>query len=165
MLYFAYGSNMSIRRLHARTPSAGFVTVATLHGHELRFHKAGRDGSAKCDAFANGDPGHRVVGVVFELDPAEKPALDRVEGLGQGYEEKTIELTAQAGRIVTACTYYATHIDPGLRPYHWYKHHVLSGARDHGLPEPYLQRIEAVAAIADPQPERHRREMAIYTDL
>ena len=68
----------------------------------------------------------------------------------------------QAGRIVTACTYYATHIDPGLRPYHWYKHHVLSGARDHGLPELYLRRIEAVAAVADPQPERHRREMAIY---
>ena len=50
MLYFAYGSNLSSARMAARVPSARVVARAQLPGHALRFHKVGRDGSAKCDA-------------------------------------------------------------------------------------------------------------------
>jgi len=39
MKYFSYGSNMSIRRLADRVPSAQLVTVAKLPSHTLRFHK------------------------------------------------------------------------------------------------------------------------------
>lgn len=165
MLYFAYGSNMSLRRLRARTPSARLVTTAALHGHQLRFHKAGRDGSAKCDAYATGDPSHQVIGVVFELEAAEKPALDIAEGLGLGYQEKTADAIARGGHVLSARTYYATHIDPHLHPFVWYKYHVLTGGRENGLPAAYLLRIEEVMAVPDPLDERHRREMAIYAGM
>lgn len=49
--YFAYGSNMLTERLIARTPSARPVGTSLLPGHRLTFHKRGRDGSGKCDAF------------------------------------------------------------------------------------------------------------------
>ncbi|HEB96805.1 MAG TPA: gamma-glutamylcyclotransferase [Sedimenticola thiotaurini] len=164
MLYFSYGSNMSSRRLLARVPSARFVTVAVLPGHHLLFHKIGRDGSAKCDAAVAGG-GQRVIGVVFDIAAREKPLLDRKEGLGNGYEQKWVRLTGAGGDPLEAVTYYATHTDPALRPFHWYKSHVLLGAREHRLPAAYVARIEAVEAIDDPDGERHRRELAIYADM
>ncbi len=163
MLYFSYGSNMSSLRLESRVPSARFVTVATLHRHQLRFHKRGRDGSAKCDATATGDQDHRILGVVFDICPSEKPLLDRKEGLGNGYEEKLVQLIAPDGRQLQALTYYATAIDPRLKPFHWYKEHVLRGAREHKLADDYIGIIVAVDSVDDPQPDRHQLELAIYT--
>jgi gamma-glutamylcyclotransferase len=162
MLYFSYGSNMSIARLQARVPSAQFVTTATLCGHVLKFHKHGKDGSAKCDAYQTGSPDHAMLGVVFEIEKSEKAVLDQKEGLGNGYEEKEVILTTKTGETLRAATYYATHINPTLKPYQWYKHHVLTGAQQNGLPEFYLQQINTIEAITDPDPERHEYEMAIY---
>lgn len=164
MLYFSYGSNMSIKRLQDRTPSAKFVTIATLNKHDLKFHKKSEDGSSKCDAHETRNHEHAVIGVVFEITGSEKPVLDRIEGLGYGYEEKTIELTTQSGEIIRASTYYATIIDPGIKPYNWYKHHVLTGARENGLPDAYVELIENIESIKDPKSERHEREMAIYAN-
>ncbi|WP_372836144.1 SufD family Fe-S cluster assembly protein, partial [Pontibacterium sp.] len=46
MYYFAYGSNMSLKRLQARVPSAMPLCSATLTRYQLRFHKSGKDLSA-----------------------------------------------------------------------------------------------------------------------
>lgn len=161
MLCFTYGSNMSHRRLQARVPSARFVAVAELPAHRLRFHKSAGDGSAKCDAEESGNPDDRVIGVVYEIDDGEKPDLDRHEALGFGYEEKQVELASGRDQI-QAWMYYATRINNALKPFHWYKDHVLIGARENGLPVEYIAQIEAVESIDDPKPERHGRELSIY---
>lgn len=162
MLYFSYGSNMSVRRLRQRVPSALVVTMATLERHELRFHKRSHDGSAKCDAFHTGDALHSITGVVFRMDPAEKPQLDRAEGLGVDYAEKEVNLVCVRGEPLRATTYYALQIDAQLIPYHWYKHHVLTGASENGLPPDYVDQIASVESLHDPLRDRHEREMAIY---
>lgn len=163
MFYFAYGSNMSTARLRARVPSARVLGPGRLPGHALRFHKSSEaDGSAKCDACHTADAGDTVQGVVFRIDPGERPHLDRAEGLGVGYAVKEVAVHLDGGDRVAAFTYYAVAIDPRLRPYHWYKEHVLRGALEHGLPEPYVEVIRAVESCSDPQAERHRRELAIY---
>jgi len=104
----------------------------------------------------------RVIGVVFAIDESDKPELDRKEGLGAGYEEKIVELTTQSGGEIRAFAYYATHIDPALRPYGWYKQHVLKGAEEFGLPESYIEGICEVEELPDPDRGRHARELAIY---
>jgi hypothetical protein len=162
MFYFSYGSNMSSRRLLSRIPAAKFVTTAALHGHEMLFHKRGMDGSAKCDAFETQCSHNVVRGVVFEFSESDKGILDRKEGLGKGYEVKTVELITSAGKSIVAFTYYATFIDRALRPYHWYKHHVLAGAMEYGLPGAYINTIHRIESIGDPDPQRHLYEMAIY---
>ncbi len=164
VLYFSYGSNMSIRRLRDRVPSARFVTVATLHKHELRCHKVSRDGSGKCDAFETGDSNHHVLGVVFEISEFEKPELDLKEGLGKGYEEKMVQLVTPDGDCLEAITYYATITDGAIRPYYWYKQHVLIGATECGLPEDYIDAFAQIESVADPNPERHAAEMVIYLE-
>ena len=163
MLCFCYCSIMSHRRLRARVPSARFVAVTELPAHRLRFHKSAGDGSAKCNAEDTGHSGDRVMGVVYEIADAEKSDLDRHEALGFGYDEKQVELKTEQGTL-RAWMYYATRINNSLKPFHWYKDHVLIGARENGLPADYITQIEAVESIDDPKPERHARELSIYSN-
>lgn len=103
-----------------------------------------------------------VYGVVFRILAADKPLLDRHEGLGRGYEAKWVSLTTETGEPLVALTYQATHIDADLTPYHWYKEHVLRGAREHNLPAEYIRSIQAVVSTPDPNTENHRKELSVY---
>jgi hypothetical protein len=157
MLYFAYGSNMHAGRLRERVPSCAFRTVATLPGHALRFHKRGRDGSAKCDAYASGRPTDAVHGVVFALAAAERPALDRAEG--SGYRAAPVLLHTSSGATLTAYTYLAVPaaIDAALLPFRWYLDLVVAGAQAHALPAAYVAWLAATPACADPDTQRAAR--------
>lgn len=163
MLYFAYGSNMSLRRLRERVPSAQRVHVATLNDHRLAFHKVGADGSAKCDIHPCSETGACVFGVVYTMDARHRAALDRAEGLGNGYDVKHLDVIAPGGDPVNVFSYYATAIDARLLPFDWYLQHVLRGAYENALPPDYTARIAAVETTNDPDPQRSRRELAIHT--
>jgi hypothetical protein len=163
MLYFSYGSNLSASRLGARISAVRKVAVGVLEGHQLRFHKVSHsDGSAKCDAFETGDAGHVVLGAVFDVTAADRLSLDHYEGLHRGYETRDIRVRLDDGSSLAAFTYCATRIDPALRPFDWYREHVLRGAREHGFPHAYIQWIEAIECVADPDTARCLRELAIY---
>lgn len=158
VLYFAYGSNLCFERLEARVPSVRSLGAAVLRGHELRWHKKGVDGSAKCSIVEVG-PGHgngAVHGALFVLPEAEKPALDRAEG--PGYNDVTVSVESTDG-TVTANTYVADEsvIDDTRRPYTWYKDLVVSGAESQGLPAEYVDALRLVDAVDDPDAERERR--------
>ncbi|RME33301.1 MAG: gamma-glutamylcyclotransferase [Gammaproteobacteria bacterium] len=160
LFYFAYGSNLSTARLRARIAQVRPVVRALLPGHRLCFHKAGRDGSAKCDAAHTGARGDRVFGVVFEIARSDLQVLDRIEG--SGYVRRSVSLLTTGGLPLQAVTYLATGIDPGLLPYDWYRQHVLIGAREHCLPQAWLDRLGRIPCIPDPDPSRRERELAIY---
>lgn len=163
MFYFSYGSNMSSLRLLTRVSTANFVTVAALYGHELKYHKVSQvDGSGKCDIYFTNDPAHIVHGVVYEIHKAGKKVLDKIEGLGVGYDEKTVTLNAGDNTVLEAHTYCATTIDSAIKPYLWYKEHVMRGAREFALPRHYIARYVDVAAMEDSDKDRHVRELAIY---
>lgn len=161
IFYFAYGSNMSTRRLRARLHAVESLGAATLDAHALVFHKVGRlDGSGKC-GIVEAD-GERVHGVLFRMDARERAVLDRIEGTGYGYEPDLKRIFGPGGEEVEAYTYVPTALDRSVRPFHWYRHHVLVGAREFALPRAYVERIERVDAIDDPDTARAARELAIY---
>ena len=164
MLYFAYGSDMSLRRLQQRVPAVRLPGTAVLHGYQLRFHKMGSDGSGKCDAYCTDVHDDVMHGVLFEIDDAAKATLDGIEGLGFGYDDTEVEVL-HGGEPLRAVTYVATRIDEARRPYAWYHQHVVVGAREAGLPEAYVRSILSVEVAVDPDPARHDRELAIYTAL
>ncbi len=145
-----------------RVPSARVETTAVLSSHVLRFHKASKDGSAKCDVVETRQAADVVHGVVFEMAEEEKSNLDLVEGLGHGYDEKDVRVVGSDGEAIDAFTYYATDIDEGRKPYPWYKAHVVRGATENRLPSDYVARIKEVESTPDPDPSRHDREMSIY---
>ncbi len=162
MKYFAYGSNMSLKRLQQRVPKVIQLGIYSLAKHELRFHKSGKDNSAKCDAYYTGIPHSRVFGILYEIDISGKASLDVVEGLGQGYNDKIVAVSNRAGVFEDAVTYYSTDNDKSLLPYSWYKDHVLVGARAARLPIEYIAEIEAVETIVDKDQGREAVQRAIY---
>lgn len=159
---FAYGSNLCIERLHARTPSARVVAVGTVSGFSLRWHKRCPDGSAKCDAFATDAGSDEVWSVVYELTPADKIVLDGFEGLGEDYFEKIVRV--RSGDDVHEAIAYTANpklITEGLRPFHWYKGFVTTGAEQHGFPIAYRDFLAAIESRDDPNEARRARESAV----
>ena len=153
---------MSLARIRKRVPSAARIGTCRLPNHTLKFHKIGADGSAKCDALYTGNPEDHLHGALYLIDPEEKSSLDQVEGLGAGYEEKTVQLHDHTGVAYEAYTYYATHVDPNLMPFTWYVNHVVVGAHEATLPTPYIADLEATISVTDPDAQRAARERGIY---
>jgi len=151
--YFAYGSNLHPLRLRERVPSAELVGVAALPGHRLVFHKKSDDGSSKCNLVNTNVETDLIHGAIYQIDPGDKPRLDRYEG--KGYREEQVSLTIQGDEYV--CFAYVaqpSHIVSGLPPYHWYKALVMLGAEYLAFPAPYLAALDAVESMEDPDPQR-----------
>jgi gamma-glutamylcyclotransferase len=161
---FAYGSNMRSSRLKARTPSATPLGAGKLKGHALRWHKTGKDGSGKCDVVRTGRADDAVWGVVYTLDAAEKPELDKAEALGIGYTERRAAIHI-GHETVEAWFYVAIDTSPNLTPYDWYKAFVVEGAREHALPADYVAALEAVAAKRDDDEARAALNARILAGL
>jgi len=165
--YFAYGSNMLVKRLQhpeRRCPSAEKIKPSEgsqhlIKKHRFRFHKRSNDGSGKGDAEETNNTNDVVYGVLFSIKDEEKWKLDKEEGFGRGYLEKTIDVIDEKTSDVTpAIIYFATDIVPNLKPYDWYKRQTVRGARDNGLPEEYVKKIEAFESKEDTIDVRRRRE-------
>lgn len=162
MLYFAYGSNMSKKRMKKRVRGAKMLGTASLAEHQLKFHKVSMDESAKCDAFYTGEADDVMHGVLYELTEDERETLDKAEGVGKGYEVKEVTVIDALGHEIQAFTYYATKIDDTLFPYHWYKNHVVRGAEEAGLPQKYLTMLFKVVSKEDPDAQRTYTENSLY---
>ncbi len=162
--YFAYGSNMLLERLRhsQRCPTAVQVSTASVTGYTIAFHKrSDRDGSGK--ATLRPDPGGIVHGVLYEIDEREHAALDRAEGVGNGYDRLNDFAVISDGVPRAAATYIvaASHIDTDVIPFDWYRALVVAGARQHGLPADYIARLASVATTSDDDLQRRERLNAI----
>ena len=162
--YFAYGSNLSCKRLQERVRSAEPKERGVLRCHCLAFHKISRkDGSGKCDIVSSKES-DVVWGRLYHIDAEEKELLDCAEGRGYGYDDKCVTVELDSGATVRAVTYYANKKkDPTLKPYTWYKKHVLVGAKEACLPPDYIKKIEEVKARKDCDKEREAKELKIYS--
>ena len=167
-LYFAYGSNMSERRLKKRVCSARVIGTGVLNNHCLTFRKLSKDGSGKCtvECCESG----KVYGVLFKIDKTQECELDKAEGAcgNGGYKKVTRNIKIwdskckeyKDGKPVK--TYQATNPCQNLKPYTWYKQHVLVGAIEQRLPPCYIDYLIRVDADKDWCEKREACELSIY---
>ena len=141
--YFAYASNMSRAQMKSRAGEIFEEHVAKLENYKLVFNKKARGGSATANI--RPAPGLAVEGVLYKINEAAFRALDRFEGAPQHYRRIEINVTSGNGQKIAAQAFIATKVDKGLRPAPHYLKTILDGAREHGLPEDYLQKIQAAA--------------------
>jgi cation transport regulator ChaC len=141
--YFAYGSNLWIDQMAARTGPIGQgddrPRVARLPDHRLVFNMQGGDGQV----FANVErPGEGVYGVIYRCSPA---ALDKLDAYEEGYERRQVLVTDESGVTLGAVAYVAKadRVASGEKPSTEYLERVVRGARQHCLPEAYVREIEA----------------------
>lgn len=153
MRYAAYGSNLHPLRLADRIPSAQFTATSYLPNWSLCFHKRSKDHSGKCNILAGDDGVHFAI---YEISDLDRITLGKIEGVGFGYSEISLNLP----NVGDCFSYIAeeSHIDDSLRPYDWYKEFVLAGAQFHGFPDQYLQCIESIRTLCDPDSDRRARE-------
>ena len=148
--YFAYGSNLLRSQMERRvgpareTPDA--PRLAYLAGHQVVFNKFGRN---NIDIYANLAPADStVIGAVYCCDAV---AMQKLDGFEQGYERKTVLVTDDAGAQFEAVAYFATpeHTVEEAPPTDAYLRRIVEGAREFGIPEPYVVSLLRQAGRAD----------------
>lgn len=145
--YFAYGSNMASSQMAERCPGAVCLGAARLPRYRLAFDAwSNRRGGLVADVLP--DPGSEVWGVLWEVTGEHAEALDRYEGVGRGqYRRATVRVEAAAGGEVEAFAYVIC--DPGEDgpTTGAYRDILLEGAREHGLPDEWVQALERVPTL------------------
>lgn len=108
MYYFAYGSNMCLRRLEARKLEHKLVAAGSIDNWRIRFNKMSQ--KEPSNGFANIEPywGDRVWGAIFEVMQADLPILDKFEGYPGHYQRTTLFVESN-GVHFPCVVYIATH--------------------------------------------------------
>ena len=140
-LYFAYGSNMASSQLAAWGTEHRALGAAELANHRIAFlRRSIRWKAGAADIVQT--PGESVWGVLWEL-PFGATALDRKEAAGDAYRRRAVTVRLN-GETFTAMAYEVIEKEPReVPPRREYLDLMLAGAREHQLPETWLQRIEA----------------------
>jgi gamma-glutamylcyclotransferase len=161
--YFAYGSNLPfLRMLERSSKDLKLLDKFAWTDRRLAFAKKSHDGSGKCTVLAASDK-DVVWGVIYQLTREDKLKLDRHE---VGYHEASLRVSLN-GVQTPAFTYIADPklIDQSLRPYQWYKRYVVAGAREHGFPSEYIDAIDRVESMHDPDAARHAHHEACLVPI
>jgi gamma-glutamylcyclotransferase len=149
IFYFAYGSNMNVRRLTDRLRKGGETLIerraGRLDGYKLEFNKVA-SGDPKV-GFANivAVKGGSIEGVLNRLRPEGLAILDTVEIVPIHYTRITVhvlDLTTQGD--VKAYTYVGnpSMLRPDLRPTRDYMAHLIAG--EDVLSESYTSRLREI---------------------
>lgn len=143
--YFAYGSNLLADQMIERTGAIGHAEhpprIARLAGYRLVFQTLEECGPAFANIHCSDDEVH---GVVYRCNPAQLNTLDVYES---GYERLVISVSDPQGEVLEAVAYIVSPALPARfgRPSEEYLERIVSGARQHGLPEPYIGSVVAIA--------------------
>ena len=128
IFYVAYGSNLNIRQMQARCPTAKLYAVGEIRDYELQF-KGMPD-----HAYATIAPqkGSSVPAAVWKIQPMDEWSLDRYEGYPNHYFKEIIPV--QIGETSVDAMVYIMNLkmDFGVPTDSYYKT-VRQGYRDCGL--------------------------------
>lgn len=148
--YFAYGSNMNERLFCDRRHMVWLQTrIGRLDGYRLAFTVAGgRRPGLSAPANIVSAPGESVFGVLYQLPLRKFARLDNSEGRQYGYLWTEVE--DSDGHRIAAVTYQvaqtAAQTAAQGRPSRSYLNLIREAARQRGLPDDYIARLERVEA-------------------
>lgn len=152
--YFAYGSNMQRatfvgrRGMHPRSSRPGW-----LEGFELCFDLPVGPGERAVANLAVA-PEAVVHGVLYSISQAEASLLDRTEGVDRGFYERLIVRVNREEGSDEAFTYVSPHRVEHRKPSARYLGLLLEGAREHGLPASYIEKLAALPLAIDEREPR-----------
>jgi len=159
VFYFAYGSNLSLAQMRERAPEHRIVGLAALRDHRLAFPLySPRWGGGVASVMPH--RGDTVWGVIYDVSDSDLAELDRHEGFRAAADQHnvydrepmTVELTrpddGSVPRRVRAQAYVARPSNPSP-PTREYLDRILTGAREHALPDDYVSRLTAIPVSAE----------------
>lgn len=145
MVVFSYGSNMSIKRIKERIPNVSKIGIGKIKGYTITFFKKSKDGSGKA-TIIKAKEDSEVWGVLFSISEKDKKKLDKIEGLGYGYNITNLDVYNENDEIIKAYAYIAeeNYINENLKPFDWYFNYVLNGAKENNLPFEYIEFLKLI---------------------
>ncbi len=152
--YFGYGSNTERGTFLGRRRMRPLeVRVGRLDDWLLRFDLPVGRGER---GVANVVPrrGEHVWGVLWRISAEQARHLDRTEGVDRGFYRR-VEVGVQTGEggaggeLVRAFTYHSQRGRDGRKPSRRYMGLLLAGARQHGLPEPWVANLRRFELARD----------------
>jgi gamma-glutamylcyclotransferase len=144
--YFAYGSNLDTNQKERRTGEIREARCACLPGYRITFDKLGSDRTGKANITP--DDTHVVWGVAYLCSGEALTKMDDYEGVAGGhYRRESLQVRCESDETLDAVTYVAgeQHVGSPIPPTPEYLHRIVSGARNHGLPEEYIREIQQAA--------------------
>jgi cation transport regulator ChaC len=147
--YFGYGSNVGRATfLERRGMEPLAVRRGLLEDWELCFDLPVGPGE-RAVANLRARRGARVWGVLWQIDARDAARLDRSEGVHFGVYRRLAVRVRGDDEWVDAFTYLSDLRRPGRKPSARYVGLLLAGAREHGLPAEWLERLERLELAAD----------------
>lgn len=144
--YFAFGANMHDSAfLERRRMQPIQWRVGSIKGYRLRFNLDGWPRGKTAPANVQASPGAKVWGVIYHITRRELVLLDATEGVpGFGYRHLWVEAEDTLGTRLNVVTYMADGKEHDGNPSLRYITLLRDGARAHGLPDHYIELLEAV---------------------
>jgi CBS domain-containing protein len=99
-----------------------------------------------------------VWGVLWRITGEQADWLDRTEGVGRGFYRRIAVEVAAGGERVSAFTYHSLRGRAGRKPSRRYLGLLLAGARQHGLPDPWVERLRGFELACDERVPPRRRQ-------
>lgn len=148
--YFGYGSNvdrdtfLGRRRMRPLAARAAALDDWALH-FDLPVGR-GERGVANLRR----EPGARTWGVCWQITRAQAGHLDRTEGVPHGaYRRQAVQVETREGARLAAFTYCSERGVAGRKPSRRYLGLLLTGAREHGLPDEWIAYLRGLALAVD----------------
>jgi gamma-glutamylcyclotransferase (GGCT)/AIG2-like uncharacterized protein YtfP len=143
VLYFAFGSNLSVVQMRERCPDSEPIGPARLGGRELGFAYHSQNFPPGGAADVVGSEGGQVWGALYRLTDQDLASLDRFEHVGNGgYRRIEIEVEHESGPVRALCYEVAERLDYEVAPTEEYRRLMLDGSLEHGLPDSWLGYLE-----------------------
>lgn len=129
-LYIAYGSNLNLKQMSQRCPTAQVIGASILKDWRLIFR-----GAATVERFRGGS----VPVLVWRLQPQDETALDRYEGWPSLYRKEILQIRLN-GKTVDAMLYIMNELRPYSLPNRGYFNIIAEGYTAAGFDIGILQK-------------------------
>ncbi len=138
--YFAYASNLKVSLLAQRTgDTLHNYLQGRLPDYGFRFNRRNTDGSARANIIES--ESEDVFGAVYQIDQKYRDLLLNSE---PGYSIINVSVETEQGNI-EAFTFISGEDQEDIYPAKEYLDSILEGAREHSLPEEYVDFIRSMA--------------------
>lgn len=126
-LYIAYGSNLNLRQMSRRCPTAKPIGTGMLKDYQLTFRSV-----ATIEKVLGAET---PVGI-WEITPSDEIALDRYEGYPHLYRKEIVTVTTKKGEVDAMV--YIMNTGQAMMPNRNYYDTIEEGYMDVGLDTTYL---------------------------
>jgi gamma-glutamylcyclotransferase (GGCT)/AIG2-like uncharacterized protein YtfP len=144
ILYFAYGSNLSITQMKARCPSSKLLQKGVLRNHKLVFNRYSSTWQGAVADIIKCEDRH-VWGLIYEMEKDELQLLDSFEGYPNCYNRKlTTVYNSNQQAILNVWVYYIVHKCKKAAPAKRYLSIIKTAAYNFNFPKYYRDMLSFV---------------------